>query len=278
MNKVILELKNLLNKEKLGSDLYKRTLTKEYFQFFVLDFIYSSDKYSQLVFYGGSALAQCYKLARLSEDLDFVDIDSKIDLDELGNDLEIYFKKELGLVATKKVQKFRIYLKFPILKELGLVGVGKLKSDLLNLKVEVFKGFDFCEDFDLELKPVFRHNQSVLIKTFDLSTLMSTKIRAVLYRNWEKVNKQGKTVISVKGRDYFDLMWYLQQGISPNLKCIEGIDNLTTLKEKLLEKINKVDPASIKLDLESFISDSKFIEKLSYNIKEILKNEVSRMK
>ena len=118
-----------------------------------------------------------------------------------------------------------------------------------NLKVEIFKGFDFCKKFRIELKSTFRHNQSVLIRTFDLETLMTTKIRAVLYRNWEKISKKEKTVISVKGRDYFDLLRYLQQGIIPNLKSIEGIKNLEELKEKLIEKVKKIDSRSIKLDL-----------------------------
>jgi predicted nucleotidyltransferase component of viral defense system len=276
MSKLILELKNLIDKHPQASNSYKRNLLKEYLQFFVLDYVYSSDKYNELIFYGGSALAQCYELPRLSEDLDFVDIKKTIDIEKLGDDLKIYFEKELELVSDKKIQKFRIYLKFPILKKLGMADSSQ--SDFLNLKVEIFKGFDFCEKFETELKPTFKYNQSVLIKTFDLPTLMATKIRAVLYRKWEKKSKSGETIISVKGRDYFDLMWYLQKGVVPNLNCIEEIDNLSDLKSRLLKIIDKIDSRSIILDLENFIEDRNFVKNLGKNIKEILKNEISKMK
>ncbi|KKR75173.1 MAG: hypothetical protein UU18_C0012G0014 [Parcubacteria group bacterium GW2011_GWB2_40_8] len=97
-------------------------------------------------------------------------------------------------------------MKFPILNELGL-GSGS-ESDILILKLEIFNDFIFCKKYQTQIKPLFKFNRSILVKTFDLPTLMSTKIRALLYRKWEKKNKDGEVIISVKGRDYFDLMWY----------------------------------------------------------------------
>ena len=118
------------------------------------------------------------------------------------------------------VQKFRIYLKFPILRDLGLSA--REETDDLFLKVEVFSEFDFCEHYSTEIRPIFKYNRSVLIKMLDASTLMATKVRAILFRKWEKTDQQGNTTVKVKGRDYFDLLWYLQKGIQPNLSCIEG--------------------------------------------------------
>jgi len=271
MNKLIVELKNIIDNNPEATDLYKRNLLKDYLQVIVLRYIYSNAEYSELVFYGGSALAQCYELPRLSEDLDFVDISKKIKIVNLANDLRKFFKEEVDLLIKIKTQKFRIYLKFPVLKELNLAS--KSQSNLLFLKVEVFSGFNFCKKYKTEIKPLFRFNQSVLIKTFDLPTLMSTKIRAVLYRQWVKTSKKGTTLISVKGRDYFDLMWYLQKGVEPNLDCIE-IKNKKELRKKLLEIINKIDERSIVLDLENFIADHLFVKKLGKNIKNILKKEI----
>jgi len=229
---------------------------------------------SDLIFYGGSVLAHCYKLPRLSEDLDFIDIGNKIKNEELADDLKKYFKKEVGLSVKIKNQKFRIYLKFPILKDLGLSDSDQ--TDLLFLKVEIFKGFDFCRKYKTEIIPLFKYNQSVLIKTFDLPTLMATKIRAILYRQWSKKDKSGKVLVSVKGRDYFDLMWYLQKEVEPNFKCLE-IKNKEELKNKLLKIIDRLDQRSIVLDLENFISDSKFVENLGKNIKNILKDSVGKL-
>ncbi|KKR75172.1 MAG: hypothetical protein UU18_C0012G0013 [Parcubacteria group bacterium GW2011_GWB2_40_8] len=69
MGKEKIILKNIVDENFDKSALYKRNLLKEYLQVLVLDYIYSSDKYSGLVFYGGTCLAHCFGLPRLSEDL-----------------------------------------------------------------------------------------------------------------------------------------------------------------------------------------------------------------
>jgi len=110
-----------------------------------------------------------------------------------------------------------------------------------------------------------------------LTTLMATKIRAILHRKWEKTDKSGNILINVKGRDYFDLMWYLQKNVSPNLNCIENVSNIDNLKKELLKVLDKVNERSIVLDLENFIADKSFVRGLGKNIKEILKKEISNL-
>lgn len=267
MENTKLFLKNLSDKSK-GSNVLKRNILKEYLQILVLDFIYSNPQYSELFFYGGSCLKHCFSLPRISEDLDFVDAKGDINIASLARDLEDYFKKNTDLNLTATVQKFRIYLKFPILRGLRLAKTSE--SDLLFLKVEIFGNLDFCKSYKSEIVPLFKFNKSILAKTFDLPTLMSTKIRAILYRKWEKTGKKGKIIIKVKGRDYFDLMWYLEKGVKPNIKCIENIKSIEELKEKLLKIIEKIDAKSIQLDLEPLVEDSNFVKNLSKNIKSIL--------
>ena len=185
----------------------------------------------------------------------------------MAKDIGEYFSKKINLPVEVKAQKFRIYLKLPILKELNLSGAGE--TDFLFLKIEIFQKFNFCASYQIEVKPIFKLNKSLLIKTFDLPTLMSTKIRAVLNRKWEKTDKNGKTILTVKGRDYFDLMWYLEKGIKPNMNCLER-GNITDLKIELEKVVKKADSRSIRLDLENFVADSEFIKDLSKNIKDIL--------
>lgn len=275
MTKAISELENIIKENFDKPGLHKRNLLKDYLQVFALRYIYAHKKYSELVFYGGSALSQCYGLPRLSEDLDFVDLGNKTKIENLANDLQKYFEKEVGLPVKIKTQKFRIYLKFPILKQLKLAD--NSQSGQLYLKVEIFKGFNFCRKYKTEIRPLFKLNQSILIKTFDLPTLMATKIRAILYRKWEKTGKDGGVLISVKGRDYFDLMWYLQKNVSPNLDCLDDISDINTLKQKLLKIIDKVDERSVILDLENFIADKNFVKNLGKNIKAILKGEINKL-
>ncbi|MFA5830869.1 MAG: nucleotidyl transferase AbiEii/AbiGii toxin family protein [Candidatus Paceibacterota bacterium] len=277
MKETKLIIKDIIAKHGDAPMFFKRNLVKEYLQVLVLDYIYSHPKYASLVFYGGSSLVHCYGLPRLSEDLDFVDVKKEIDLEIFAKDLEKFFTVKTDLSVSAKVQKFRIYLRFPILKELGMVSDNNSESDLLFLKVEIFKGFDFCAAYETETKPIFRFNRSILVKTFDLSTLMATKIRAVLNRSWEKKDKAGETIITVKGRDYFDLMWYLEKGIKPNLGCIENNASIAELKKNILAIVEKIDERSITLDLENFINDQNFVKNLGKNIKDILTRQIKAM-
>lgn len=276
MSETINFIKKILNERPKASLIFKRNLIKEYLQILILDFIYKHPKYSDLIFYGGSCLTHYFNLPRLSEDLDFVDLKKKINLTELNNDLKKFIKNELKLEVIAKAQKFRVYLKFPILKELKLVGrFNRSESDFLLLKVEVFSGFNFCRNYKTEIKPLFKFNQAILGKIFDLPTLMATKIQAILFRKWEKTDKKGKILAKVKGRDYFDLMWYLEKGISPNLSCLKGFRNLENLKVKLLKIVNKIDSQSIIFDLENLIEDKNFVINLGKNIKDILKRNIN---
>lgn len=274
MEEIKVFLKKLLADSSSKNMVFKRNILKEYLQIIVLDFIYSHPVYSQLVFYGGSCLAHCHGLPRLSEDLDFVDLKKNIELNKLAKDLEDYFAKNTDLKLKAVVQKFRVYLKFSLLHEMELAEKGE--SDLLFLKVEVFKGFDFCKNYKTETIPLFKFNRSILIKTFDLPTLMATKIMAVLHRKWEKTDKQGRTVASVKGRDYFDLMWYLEKRIRPNFSCLGEIKDPANLQKQLLELIEKVDEKSIRFDLEALIDNENFNDKISRDIKEILKRDIKK--
>jgi predicted nucleotidyltransferase component of viral defense system len=266
-------LASIMSESPSRNNLYKRNLLKEYLQIVVLDFIYSHPVYSQLLFYGGSALAHCFDLQRLSEDLDFIDETKKVNVPKLAKDLEDYFKKRTDLEVTTTVQKFRIYLKFSILRELGLST--REETDILFLKVEVYSEFDFCTKYSTDIRPVFKYNRSVLIKTFDPATLMATKIRAILFRKWEKTDKEGNATVKVKGRDYYDLLWYLQKGIQPNISCIEDVKDMKDLKKKLLAMVAGVDSKSIQLDLEALIGNPNFVNNMSRNMKAILEREIS---
>ena len=268
-------IKNLLEETKEASTLFKRTLVKDYLQLKVLSFIYSQPKYQDLVFYGGSCLKHCFNLPRLSEDLDFVTLKGKINLKILADDIEKFFEKKVRTKINTKIQKFRIYLKFPILDRLDLAKKGE--SGLLILKIEIFRDFNFCKDYKIEIIPLFERGESVLVRTFDLSTLMATKIRAILHRKWEKTDKKGKTLAKVKGRDYYDLMWYLGKNVKPNLKCIEDILSKKELKKKLLEAVKKVDAKSIEFDLESLIKEKEVVKDLGKNIREILINQLKKI-
>jgi predicted nucleotidyltransferase component of viral defense system len=258
----------LLQERETASPLLKRNLAKEYLQVLVLSFVYSHKDYRSLIFYGGSSLRHCYGLPRLSEDLDFVDIEKRIDLSGLAEDLKKFFVNKYDMTINTKVQKFRCTLKFPILHSINLAGTQE--SNLLFSKIEVYSEFGFCKEYDVEVRPLFKFGEALLLRTFDLPTLMATKIRAIRHRKWEKTAKNGRTLAEVKGRDYYDLMWYLEQGVKPNLGCIEGINDERELYEELIKIVRRINPQSIKYDLESLIEEADFLDVLKGNIKKAL--------
>lgn len=268
-------LEKIVEENRDKPDFYVRNLLREYLQILILHHIYSCEKYRELFFYGGTCLAHCHNLPRLSEDLDFVDTKREVDIYALAEDARLFLEKEAGLAPETKIQKFRVYFKFPVLKSLGLAK-SKAESDHLFVRIEVFSDFDFCSGFKEEFKPIFKFNYPILVKTFDLPTLMSTKIRAVLYRKWEKTSKTGETLVRAKGRDFFDLIWFLQKNVEPNFHCIEKVKNKRELKEELLKRIESVDERSVSLDLKNFVADSNFADNLGKNVKEILKKELEK--
>lgn len=279
-------IKLLLKEKETASAVFKRNLVKEYLQVLILSFLYSHERYRNMIFYGGSSLRHCYGLPRLSEDLDFVDIEKRIDLHGLAEDLKKFFIHKHRIMVTAKVQKFRCTLKFPILHILNLAN--PQESNFLFSKIEVYSEFGFCKEYSTQIKPLFKFGEALLVKVFDLPTLMATKIRAVMRRKWEKTTKNGRILAEVKGRDYYDLMWYLEQGIKPNLKCIGYIEGIAReragrreirereLYEELIKIVRRLNPQSIKYDLEGLVEDWDFLDALKDNIKEVLISLLNR--
>ncbi len=248
-----------------------RNYLKEYIQYLVLNIIYNEKKFKDLVFKGGSCLKICYDLPRLSEDLDF-DYDKKDFGENLLLDLQNYLKKEIktkyfSKLETKIQSNIRIYLKFPILKNLDLAKVDE--SDKLYVKIETSEKIEPYAKFDLI--PISKYGFNFIVKTYDLSTLMAGKINAVLTRIWFKGKKDE---IDIKGRDFYDLFWYLQKGVEPNFKMLKktvGIKNKEELKKMLKEKIKKsITPQKLAYDLNNFIENQEYVKTFSENYIQLL--------
>lgn len=259
-------------KQQRLNPLLIRNYLKEYIQYLVLYLIYNQKKMKELIFKGGSCLRVCFDLPRLSEDLDF-DYDEKILGKNLLSELKDFLTKEITTkyfqgLETKIQSNIRIYLKFPILKTLGLSS--KSEADKLYVKVETSNKISPYANFILT--PISRYGYNFIIKSYDLPSLMTGKINALLYRIWFKGDKNQ---IDIKGRDFYDLFWFFQKGVEPNwkmLKKMTGIKDKLELKKILKERINKIiTPQKLSYDLINFINDEKFVKDFSNNYKEIIK-------
>jgi len=252
-------LKSTLNKSKQTNPLYLRNLLKENLQAYVLSFVYSSAWGEEFLFKGGTCLRFCFDLPRLSEDLDF-DIKNyrqfKLEafLKYLGN----FFRKQLqyqdlGIKVAKN--KKQIYLKFPLMKNLGQP---EFKKEVLFLRLDLNPTDSKLYQEKISLKTSYDFN--FIIKSYSLSDLMASKIAAILSRSFFKGNKNQ---ITFKGRDYFDLIWFLEKGVQLNLKRLKDIVGLKSEKEifkRLDEKVKEVKTTYLREDLLPLFSDSNFVD------------------
>lgn len=211
MATLIQSLMNAL--ERRAADLpadTKRFILKEVLQAYVLDFLYNHSTYRYLNFYGGTCLHILYQLNRLSEDLD-IDNSHGVKIASLQHDLENFFSKRLNYKhVTSQYQEskagiIRITLKFPLLYELGLT---LHRGEMLHLKVEISTHEQIAE---IQHTPVLFHGRSFVPAHFSLETMMAGKMIACIERSFSA----GKSGINFKGRDYYDLLWFMQRKTWP---------------------------------------------------------------
>jgi predicted nucleotidyltransferase component of viral defense system len=233
-----------------------RIKLKEKLQLYVLDFIYNTPKYHHLIFYGGTCLRKCFGAGRMSEDIDF-ETSEGFEKQQFADDVSKHFRKHVSypdLLAHHPGKKIsRVELRFPVLNALGL---SPIADEKLNLKVEVnFIG----KKYPTETRIISEDRFSFVARHYDLPTLMAGKLLACLNRVWVR----GRTGATVKGRDYFDLLWYMQQRILPNPERLADAPGHLTpnqVFENLAAKVKKIKAADLMLDLEPLFEDGRFIK------------------
>lgn len=264
-------IQNVIEEHSNSTDEIKIWYIKEFLQSEVLDFIYRDRKYKNLTFYGWTAMRFLLWLNRLSEDLDFIWVGFN-DFEWLGRDLKAFFAEQKNLEVDYKIQKFRVTLKFRNLLE--NFNLKFQNSRDLYLKIEISDHFDFCAEYKRKIYPVVYNNKSILMSSLDESTLFSTKLNAVLYRQRAKRNQNEN--ISVKWRDFYDLFRYLQRKIQPNITCIQWIHDIETLKSRLLEIVTKTNFKEVILDIEPFVEDTNLLEFIENNGKEYILEQIEK--
>lgn len=230
--------------------------------------------FSKASFYGGTALRIFHGLKRFSEDLDFTLNEKKEEfsitpyIDKIketaasyGLELEIQTKAKKNETpiesAFAKLNTYQTFIKLNINEKL---------TNLLH-KDEVIK-----VKFEIDCNPPLGFNveskwidmpEFALVNVLDGPSLFAGKLHAVLCRNYKN---------TVKGRDYYDFIFYVMCGISPNLnylrnKLIETKKitkddefNLEILKKMLKERFETVDFTQVKDDAMRFVSDPREVE------------------
>jgi predicted nucleotidyltransferase component of viral defense system len=259
MATIVQYLQNVLSQKDPSLTIEtKRIILKEVLQAYTLDFLYNHPTYRKLNFYGGTCLHIVFGLNRLSEDID-LDNSSGIDISSLETDLLNYFHSNIGFPeVTAKTQTGewgirRTTLKFPVLNELGL---SSHLDEALHLKVEISQHRQVSI---IQRTPILVHGRSLVAAHFSLETMMAGKMLACLERNFIK----GRDGASIKGRDFYDLLWFMQKKIQPLEEKLnkDGEKFYTTQSamQALQEKIRSIKLTDLAVDLLPLFEQRTFI-------------------
>lgn len=228
--------------------------------------------FEKAAFYGGTALRIFYGLNRFSEDLDFslLEVNPDFSLDKYLDAILTEFQSlgmEVSVKEKLKTNKTNIESAFlkseTIWKELVLEdvvpqnGLAQKANIKIKLEVDTIPPLGFETEEKLLLRPF-----SFYVKCFSISDLFAGKMHALLFRKWGN---------NVKGRDWFDMEWYIKKGTALNLKhfVLRAKDsgdwpNENITQDELLEllnaKIDNVDFSRIKVDISRFIPDPKILD------------------
>jgi len=247
----------------------KRNVLKEELQFYVLNFVYHHPEYSQWIMYGGSALRIVHGLDRMSVDLDFevLHVISEKFLEGLEKEIKKHFLNTYAagpdFLTIKKSTGRGLVLKFHVGKELSIGHPSK------QVHVKIDLNHFIAPKTVTERRPINRDQFSFVIVTYNMSALMASKIAAIFLRGTRGI---GKAVYEEKGRDIYDLLWYMTKKAVPDLDYLiaKGIDvkDPRALFDKLTIQMNKVSDANLKQDLRPLFVNQTYIENWLKNWRE----------
>lgn len=237
--------------EKIDSAEEKYNHTREFLQELILQILDRNGYFVKLAFIGGTALRILHDLPRFSEDLDFCLIKKqgfkfeallgtiKKELNLNGFEVEIARGREKTVLSE--------FIRFRgLLFDLGLT---KNKNEKLFIKLEI----DTNPPLGYETE-VLLVNKDFLFKvlSYDLPSLFASKLHAFLFRKY------------AKGRDYYDLLWFLSRKTPVNYKLLSAAAeqtetqefhlNAERLKKMLISRINQADFSHISRDAAIFLS------------------------
>ncbi len=245
--------------------------TKEALQYYVLNFIYHHPEYNNWIMYGGSALRICHNLDRMSVDLDF-EVNHEVTnnfLDKLKEEIIKHFKDVYGVdsdfLTVGTTNDRGLTLKFHIAEELGLA----FGSNQVHIKIDL-NHFVIRPKIVTERWTQNEYQLSFVIKTYNMSALMASKIAAIFLRGERGA---GKAIYNEKGRDIYDLLWYMGKKIVPdfdylNAKKVKEAKDLRALFDKLTIKMNNVSDENLKNDLTPLFGNQAYIENWLKNWRE----------
>ncbi len=242
--------------ESTESPLQGKNLTREYLQAYILRLLQGAGAMVPLAFHGGTALRFLYAIPRYSEDLDFAlerpssDYDFRGYLHAIQREFDkMNYQVEIKAKDSKVVHA--AFVRFPgLLYELNL---SPHQNEVLAVKLEVDTNPPAGADLETT---VIRRHVVLQLQHHDPASLLAGKLHALLQRDY------------VKGRDVYDLFWYLSDPTwpEPNLAMLNNAleqtgwagETLTpeTWRAVVREKIESLAWERVLADVTPFIEQS----------------------
>jgi predicted nucleotidyltransferase component of viral defense system len=248
---------------------------KEIIQEVALLGLWRAKFFQHAAFYGGTSLRVLYGLDRFSEDIDFSLLAPKIDFElspyleairvELAFlDLNVEIAEKTKTIETSMDSAFikagtrEHLLKIEVPEE---ISERVARTDRIKVKLEV--DTEPPGGFETEAKTLLQPI-AFSVNTYKQPDLFAGKLHAVLQRAWIS----GR----VKGRDYYDFVWYVGRDTPVRLRHLEqrlrqtgGWTSAKKMTQKdllglLEEKFSTLDIAQARKDILPFIKDPRSVE------------------
>ncbi|HEY76401.1 MAG TPA: nucleotidyl transferase AbiEii/AbiGii toxin family protein [Thermoflexia bacterium] len=218
--------------------LQARNVVREYLQARILGAMQRAGAMVPLAFHGGTALRFLYGSQRYSEDLDFA-----LERAREQYDLRAYLRAiEAELAAEGYVLSFKVndrkvvhsaFVRFPgLLYELDL---SPHRDEVLSVKIEVDTNPPAGAGLETT---VVRRYVTLHLQHHDRASLLAGKLHAILQRPY------------LKGRDLYDLVWYLSDPDwpPPNLTLLNNALRQTGWAGPVLTEANWREAACRRLE------------------------------
>ncbi|MDH5572335.1 MAG: nucleotidyl transferase AbiEii/AbiGii toxin family protein [Gammaproteobacteria bacterium] len=232
---------------------------KEIVQEIILFALWQADFFEVAAFQGGTSLRILHGLSRFSEDIDFILLKPDPDfswqpyLDKLAEVCKEFGIEPEALDKDHMDRNIRAALikDDSIANQLNLHFMNNQKGQKLKIKLEIDcnppagSGFEYSYlNFPVDYEVCHQ----------DLASNFALKTHALLCRQY------------IKGRDWYDFSWYVNQGVMPNLELLQNaliqygpwqgqdlvIDN-DWLNKSLKEKIMSIKWQEAAADVERFL-------------------------
>jgi predicted nucleotidyltransferase component of viral defense system len=262
---------------------------KEIMQEIALLGLWRSKFFEHAAFYGGTALRTLYGLDRFSEDLDFSLLHPqenfslspyceaiKTELTAMGFSVTVEVHEKSAQTAIESA-----FIKAGTKQHLiRITAPETISNRIQNNKLMTVK-------FEVDTNPPSGFNTEVKtllqpipfsINTYSKPDLFAGKLHAVLHRQWGQ---------RVKGRDYYDFVWYVARDVPVHLSHLEqrlkqtgGWESENQMQQSdlfdlLQKKISELDIDRAKKDVAPFLRDQAAIALWS---REFFLSVLSRLK